>query len=177
MCGNFTIRIAVESDIRFVQTIVTEIDHAAQDPATGICRRSASLLIRKIEEGLAVIALSPSGEWAGFCYIQEWDEGRFVSSCALVTAPKYRSTGIAAAIKQKIFELARLRYPNATLFGLTTSAAVMKINTQLGYIPVPYSEITKDTGFWNSCQGCQHYDILERKKRTNCLCTAMLYPH
>lgn len=176
MSGDITIRIAQESDVCYVQTIIAEIDNAAKDPTTGICRRTASFLVKKMREGLAVIAVSPSNEWAGFCYIQEWEEARFVSSCALVIAPAARHTGIASVIKTKIFELARQRYPQAILFGLTTSSAVMKINSKLGYQPVPYAAITKDSGFWDSCRGCQHYEILQRQNRTNCLCTAMRFP-
>lgn len=176
MSGDIIIRIAGESDACYIQNIIAEIDNAAKDPATGICRRTASFLAKKIKEGLAVIAVTSRNEWAGFCYIQEWEEARFVSSCALVIAPAARNTGIAGAIKTKIFELAQHRYPKAILFGLTTSSAVMKINSKLGYQPVPYAAITKASGFWDSCRGCQHYDILQRQNRTNCLCTAMRFP-
>lgn len=175
MPGNIVIRIAGQEDTCHVHSIIREINEAAQDPAAGICKRTAGFLAHKIEEGLAVIAVTTGEEWVGFCYIQEWEDARFVSSCALVIAPAYRNQGVAAAIKAKIFELARAQYPDAVLFGLTTSAAVRKINSQLGYEPVPYSAITADTEFWNSCRGCQHYAILQRNGRRNCFCTAMRF--
>jgi len=58
---------------------------------------------------------------------------------------------------------------------LTTGLAVMKINSDLGYEPVTYSELTQDDEFWKGCQSCVNYDILMSKERKNCLCTAMLY--
>ena len=51
----------------------------------------------------------------------------------------------------------------------------MKINSELGYEPVTYSELTNDDAFWAGCQSCINYDILISKERKNCLCTAMLY--
>lgn len=174
MSGDIIIRIAQQSDVCFVQNIITEIEDAAKDPATGICKRTAAFLTQKITAGLSVIAVTQQGDWVGFCYIQEWDQARFVSSCALVIAPAFRNHGIAGAIKARIAELAKDKYPTASLFGLTTSSAVMKINSQLGYEAVTYSEITGDSGFWDSCQGCVNYDILQRNERKRCLCTAML---
>jgi hypothetical protein len=51
----------------------------------------------------------------------------------------------------------------------------MKINSELGYKPVTYSELTKDKQFWNGCKSCVNYEILTSKEFKNCLCTAMLY--
>ena len=51
----------------------------------------------------------------------------------------------------------------------------MKINSELGYWPVTYSELTQDEDFWSGCKSCVNYDILMSKERKNCLCTAMLY--
>ena len=51
----------------------------------------------------------------------------------------------------------------------------MKINSELGYEPVTYSELTQDEKFWAGCKSCVNYDILMSKERNNCLCTAMLY--
>lgn len=83
--------------------------------------------------------------------------------------------GLAKAIKKKAFELSRHNYPKAKLFGLTTGHAVMKINTELGYAPVPFSELTADIAFWQNCESCVNYHILVSKEYKNCLCTAMLY--
>jgi hypothetical protein len=121
-----------------------------------------------------VIALTPEGDWVGFCYIETW-EGEYVANSGLIVAPAYRKSGVAKAIKQRIFQLSREKYPEAKIFGLTTGLAVMKINSDLGYEPVTYSELTQDEKFWAGCKSCVNYDILMSKDRKNCLCTAMLY--
>ena len=78
-------------------------------------------------------------------------------------------------IKEEAFKLSRKIFPEAKMFGLTTSLAVMKINSSIGYKPVTFSELTDDDDFWKGCQSCAYYDILFRTNRTHCLCTAMLY--
>jgi hypothetical protein len=128
-----------------------------------------------MREGKAVIALHQDGTWAGFCYIETWSHGEFVANSGLIVSPLFRKSGLAKAIKKRIFELSREKYPDAKLFGLTTGLAVMKINSELGYEPVTYSELTQDENFWKGCQSCVNYDILTMKERKNCLCTAMLY--
>ena len=82
---------------------------------------------------------------------------------------------MAKEIKNKVFALSRKRYPDAKIFGLTTGLAVMKINSDLGYEPVTYSELTNDEKFWSGCKSCVNYEILMGKDRKNCMCTAMLY--
>jgi len=71
--------------------------------------------------------------------------------------------------------LSRSKFPNAKIFGLTTGLAVMKINHELGYRPVTFSELTDDEDFWKGCQSCVNYDILQRTGKSKCLCTGMLY--
>jgi hypothetical protein len=83
--------------------------------------------------------------------------------------------GLAKAIKYKAFALSREKFPDSKIFGLTTGLAVMKINHELGYRPVTFSELTADDLFWNGCKSCVNHDILERTNRTKCLCTGMLY--
>ena len=107
-------------------------------------------------------------------------------------AAKKRGTGIAertheyVATKMKEgkaiialhgteFRLARLRWPWAKIFSLTSGAAVMKMNTELGYVPVTFNELTDDDAFWKGCEGCINHDILVAKNRKFCICTAMLY--
>ena len=51
----------------------------------------------------------------------------------------------------------------------------MKINTELGYVPVTFSDLTTDPTFWKGCESCINYDILCRNDCTRCLCTGMLY--
>jgi hypothetical protein len=130
---------------------------------------------KKMQEGKAVIALTKKGNWAGFCYIETWSHGQFVANSGLIVSPEFRNQGLAKAIKYRVFELSRLKYPDSKIFGLTTGLAVMKINSELGYEPVTYSELTQDEDFWKGCQSCVNFDILQSKGRKNCMCTAMLW--
>ena len=142
---------------------------------TGIARRSPEYVEKKIQEGKAVIAVTTDGVWVGFCYIEAWGHNQYVANSGLIVSPPFRKTGVAKAIKKGIFELSRQRYPHAKIFGLTTGLAVMKINSDLGYEPVTYSELTDDEEFWAGCKSCINYDILMSKERKNCMCTAMLF--
>ena len=169
------VRIAHSGDSHYAETITEEMAASAQARGTGIARRSPEYIQQKMEEGKAVIAVTPSGEWVGFCYIEAWSHGEFVANSGLVVRPAFRGSGVATRIKQKIFELSRQKYPESKIFGLTTGLAVMKINSELGYKPVTYSELTDDEDFWKGCQSCVNYDILMSKERKNCLCTGMLY--
>lgn len=172
---NIIVRIADSGDTVYAETITNEMASSAQARGTGIARRSPDYVSQKIQEGKAVIAVTATGEWVGFCYIEAWQHGQFVANSGLIVAPAYRKTGIAKKIKHTIFQLSRDRYPNSKLFGLTTGLAVMKINSELGYEPVTYSELTDDEEFWAGCKSCVNYDILMSKERKNCMCTAMLY--
>lgn len=171
---NIIIRVATPDDKAYAQTITDEMESSAKARGTGIAKRSPEYVAQKMEEGKAVIALTPEGEWVGFCYIETW-EGEYVANSGLIVAPAYRKSGVAKSIKQRIFQLSREKYPEAKIFGLTTGLAVMKINSDLGYEPVTYSELTQDEKFWAGCKSCVNYDILMSKDRKNCLCTAMLY--
>ena len=172
---SFKILIANESHLGYAQEICDEMASSALARGTGIARRSPEYIQEKMREGKAVIAFAPDGKWAGFCYIETWSHGQYVANSGLIVAPAYRKGGVAKAIKKKIFELSRQKYPEAKLFGLTTGLAVMKINSELGYEPVTYSELTQDEAFWAGCKSCVNYDILMSKERKNCMCTAMLY--
>lgn len=155
--------------------ICEEMAASALARGTGIARRSPEYLQEKMLEGKAVIAFTMQGEWAGFCYIETWSHGQYVANSGLIVSPNFRKGGLAKMIKRKIFDLSRSMYPDAKIFGLTTGLAVMKINSDLGYEPVTYSELTNDDAFWAGCKSCINYDILMSKERKNCLCTAMLY--
>ena len=133
------------------------------------------MIEQKIDEGKAVIAITDQNEWVGFCYIETWGHGEYVANSGLIVAPAFRKSGVAKNIKQKIFNLSRQKYPDSKIFGLTTGLAVMKINSDLGYEPVTYSELTQDEAFWAGCKSCVNYDILMSKERKNCMCTAMLF--
>lgn len=169
----YTVRVAQEEDALYAASIAHHIAIAAADPSNGICKRSEAVIQQKMQEQDAVIAITNNQKWAGFCYLQKWKDN-FVSTCGLIIHPRYRSGNIGRQIKETILQLAQEKYPGATLFGLTTSAAVMKINTRLGYRPVTYSMITQDENFWDSCKGCSNHGILKLKQGKNCLCTAMI---
>jgi hypothetical protein len=171
----FKVLVAGEQHKTFSQIICEEMEASAKARGTGIAKRSPAYIEEKMTEGKAVIALSPDGQWAGFCYIETWSHGNYVANSGLIVAPQFRKSGLAKEIKNKIFELSRTKYPNAKIFGLTTGLAVMKINSDLGYEPVTYSELTQDEAFWKGCSSCVNFEILSSKGRTNCLCTAMLY--
>lgn len=169
------VRVANGGDTHYAQTITDEMESSAKARGTGIAKRSPEYVAQKMEEGKAVIAVLPDGTWIGFCYIEVWGHEEFVANSGLIVSPEYRKSGIAKKIKQTIFNLSRERYPHAKIFGLTTGLAVMKINSDLGYEPVTYSELTDDEEFWAGCKSCVNYDILTSKDRKNCMCTAMLY--
>ena len=94
-------------------------------------------------------------------------------------AAKKRGTGIAERTHEylatKMKEGKAIIWPWAKIFSLTSGAAVMKMNTELGYVPVTFNELTDDEAFWKGCEGCINHDILVAKNRKFCICTAMLY--
>jgi hypothetical protein len=175
MHEQFDIIIATKEHTNFATFISAEMESSAKVRGTGIAKRTPEYIAQKMLEGKAVIAFHKDGTWAGFCYIETWEHGKYVANSGLIVSPQYRKFGLAKAIKKKIFELSRSKFPNAKLFGLTTGLAVMKINSDLGYEPVTYSELTQDDAFWAGCKSCINYEILISKDRKNCMCTGMLY--
>ncbi len=175
MQNQFEICIATSDHQNFAVIIAAEMESSAKARGTGIAKRTASYIAEKMLEGKAVIAFNKDGIWAGFCYIETWSHGQYVANSGLIVAPEFRKSGLAKAIKKKIFRLSRTTYPESKLFGLTTGLPVMKINSDLGYEPVTYSELTQDDAFWAGCKSCVNYEILLSKERKNCMCTAMLY--
>ena len=172
---NIVIRVATVADKIYAKTITDEMEASAAARGTGIAKRNPDYIEKKIDEGKAVIALTGLNEWVGFCYIETWGHGEYVANSGLIVAPAFRKSGVAKSIKQHIFSLSRKKYHEAKIFGLTTGLAVMKINSDLGYEPVTYSELTQDEAFWAGCKSCVNYEILMSKDRKNCMCTAMLY--
>jgi hypothetical protein len=71
--------------------------------------------------------------------------------------------GVAKEIKEKIFQLSRIKYPQAKIFSITTGLAIMKMNARLGFEPVTFNEITREPCFWEGCKSCVNNDILQRK--------------
>ncbi|MGB5236171.1 MAG: GNAT family N-acetyltransferase [Flavobacteriaceae bacterium] len=168
------IAIANESHIKYAQVISQTISESAKVRGTGIAKRSAEYIIKRLVNGNAVIALD-GDKFAGFCYIEVWGHKKFVANSGLIVHPDYRKIGLAKEIKKTIFELSRKKFPDAKIFGITTGLAVMKMNYELGYKPVTFSELTNDPEFWRGCQTCKNFDILTRTDRKMCLCTGMLY--
>lgn len=174
--ADFNIRVATSKDHIYAELITEEMANSAKARGTGIARRTPEYIKTKMDEGKAIIAIAnKTQQVAGFCYIEHWGGKSYVANSGLIVFPQYRNFGLARKIKIKAFELSRKKFPKAKLFGLTTSLAVMKINSELGYIPVTFSELTDDNEFWKGCQNCVNYEILQSKDRKNCLCTAMLH--
>jgi hypothetical protein len=173
--SSFKVKVAGEEHLSFVPDIENALLEAAKVKGTGLAKRSREYITDKILEGKAVIAISPGNDFAGFCYIESWGHEKFVANSGLIVVEKFRGNGLAMRIKAEAFRLSRKLFPGAKMFGLTTSLAVMKINSSLGYVPVTLSELTDDDEFWKGCHTCSYYDILFRTNRTHCLCTAMIY--
>lgn len=173
--SEFTIHITDKSYVNYAGEICLLIEQSASQRGTGIAKRPLEYIRRKIEEGKAVICLRNGKEFAGFCYVETWSNADYVANSGLIVHPDFRGRGLAKRIKKKAFDLSRKLYPKAKLFGLTTSLAVMQINSELGYRPVTFSELTQDDQFWKGCSSCVNYDILNRMDRVHCLCTGMMY--
>lgn len=168
------IQFASSQHTEYAEKICTLIEEAAHKRGTGIAKRDPEYIKKKLRNGNSVIALD-DGKLVGFCYIEIWENKKYVANSGLIVHPDYRGQGLAKKIKSKAFQLSRNKYPDSKLFGITTSLPVMKINSDLGYKPVTFSELTRDETFWNGCQSCPNYDILQRNERKNCLCTGMMF--
>ena len=166
--------IANKSHCVYAEIISETITVSANVRGTGIALRTPEYICAKIEAGNAVIALEGDA-FAGFCYIESWNHGRFVANSGLIVHPDFRNLGLAKKIKATIFKHSRTKFPSAKIFSITTGLPVMKLNSDLGYKPVPFSELTDDQSFWNGCKTCKNYDVLQRTKQQMCLCTGMLY--
>lgn len=171
---NIRITTAEPQHFKYAEKICQLMEEAAKQRGTGIAKRDPGYIRNKMEEGKAILALD-GDNLAGFCYIESWDQKKYIANSGLIVHPDYRGHGLGRRIKKKIFELSRTKYPEAKIFGITTSMAVMKINSDMGYRPVTFSELTQDEKFWKGCQSCPNYDILTSKDRKGCLCTGMLY--
>ncbi len=166
--------VANSSHIKFAGIISETIAESAKVRGTGIALRSPDYIIKRMQNSNAIIAIEDDA-FAGFCYIEVWDHKRYVANSGLIVHPDFRNRGLARQIKQKVFELSRTKFPEAKIFGITTGLAVMKLNHELGYKPVTFSELTRDPEFWKGCQTCKNFDVLTRTDKKMCLCTGMLY--
>ncbi|MBP5348477.1 MAG: GNAT family N-acetyltransferase [Bacteroidaceae bacterium] len=174
MKDNIEVVVADGSHEKYVDTILETISEAAKVRGTGIAKRTHEYVANKMREAKAVIALD-GDKFAGFSYIETWQDKKYVTTSGLIVHPDYRGRGLAKRIKDMTFTLARTRWPHAKIFSLTSGAAVMAMNTQLGYKPVTFADLTQDEAFWKGCEGCINVDILHRTGRKYCICTGMLY--
>jgi len=173
--AEITVKVAGPEDFCYAESICDEIFISSQERKTGIARRTPEYIRSKMKAGKAVIALSQDGEFAGFSYIESWGGKSFVANSGLIVAHKFRGLGIARRIKEQTFLLSRKLFPDAKIFSITTGAAVMKMNYEFGFRPVPFSELTDDPEFWKGCEGCRHFDILKNHDYKMCICTGLLY--
>ena len=167
--------VADASHFVYADEICEEILISARERGTGIARRTPEYIQEKMAAGKAVIALSEEGEFAGFSYIETWGGKEYVANSGLIVSHKFRGIGLAMKIKERVFQLSRERYPKAKIFSITTGAAVLKMNYELGFRPVTFAALTDDPEFWKGCQGCRNYQILEANEYRMCLCTGLLY--
>lgn len=165
---------ATKEHLKYAQAVSDAIAQAAKDKDSGLALREPDYIKEKISAGKGVIALD-GDEFAGFCYIESWEHNYFVANSGLIVKPQYRGEGLAKAIKAKAFELSAIKFPGAKIFGLTTSPAVKKINEELGYKTVPYTQITSDINFWKGCVSCVHYETLCKNGFNDCFCSGMVY--
>lgn len=175
MSKEVRILVADASHEKYVDLILDTIRIAAKKRGTGIAERTHEYVATKMKEGKAVIALDEDGTFAGFSYIETWGNKQYVTTSGLIVHPDFLGMGVAKRIKDYTFTLARVRWPHAKIFSLTSGDAVMKMNTALGYVPVSFNQLTDDEAFWRGCQGCINHDILQIKQRKFCICTGMLY--
>lgn len=169
------VMVADESHVVYADEICEEILLSARERGTGIARRTPEYVTEKMKAGKAVIAITEDGKFAGFSYIESWGHQEFVANSGLIVSHSFRGLGLAMRIKKRIFQLSREIFPNAKIFSISTGAAVMKMNYELGFRPVPFSYLTDDPEFWKGCQGCRNYAILEANDFNMCLCTGLLY--
>lgn len=171
----FKVEIASEKHLPFADELCKLYAHSAKQRGTGIAKRDPEYIKEKILQQKAIIALTAADHLAGFCYIETWEGKNYVANSGLIVKEEFRHHGLAKKIKKFVFDYTRKKYPQAKIFGITTSLAVMKLNSDLGYKPVTFSELTQDNAFWTGCKSCINYDVLTRTQRKNCLCTGMLF--
>ncbi|MBP9986417.1 MAG: GNAT family N-acetyltransferase [Bacteroidales bacterium] len=172
---NISVLVANESHTKFAQAICDEILLSAKERGTGIAKRTPEYVGEKMRAGKAVIAVTDDDRFAGFSYIESWEGKQFVANSGLIVAHEFRGVGLAKSIKQRIFRLSRELFPDAKIFSITTGAAVLKMNYDLGFRPVAFQDLTHDPEFWKGCEGCKNFHILEENNYQRCICTGLLY--
>ncbi|WP_185870824.1 argininosuccinate synthase domain-containing protein [Blattabacterium cuenoti] len=168
------VRVSYEDDTKYASLICKKIKEAAKSRGTGIAEKDPEYIKSKMIHGNAVIAFCDD-KLAGFSYLDLFQDQEFVVNSGLIVFPEFRKKGLAKIIKIEIFKLSREKFPKSKVFSITTSNPVIKINTELGFKPVSFSELTQSEKFWKGCRSCANFDILTRNKRKMCLCTGLLY--
>lgn len=171
----FTVQLAASEHLCFAEELCKLYEESAKKRGTGIAKRDPEYIKEKILQEKAIIAITADNQLAGFCYIETWEGKNYVANSGLIVKEEFRHHGLAKRIKKFVLEYTRKKFPQAKIFGITTSLAVMKLNSDLGYKPVTFSELTQDDAFWSGCKSCINYDVLTRTNRKNCLCTGMLF--
>ncbi len=190
--------VASSEHLKYAEEICQEIYVSSLERKTGIANRTPEYIQEKMLAGKAVIALAyedganggasnaassavegtsegSEPRFAGFSYIESWGGKSFVATSGLIVAHAFRGMGIAKKIKEQTFLLSRRLFPDAKIFSITTGAAVMKMNYEFGFRPVPFTELTDDPEFWKGCEGCRHFEILKSHDYKMCICTGLLY--
>ncbi|WP_420155469.1 GNAT family N-acetyltransferase [Siphonobacter sp.] len=171
----FKIEVASARHAAFADTICIAMKESAEARGTGIGERSPEYIRTKMQEHEGIVATYADGTWAGFCYWDVYEEGKFVSNSGLIVAPEFRGMKLAEKLKRKLFRLCRKLFPQAKIFGITTGTAVMKVNSRLGFQPVAFEALPHDGRFWKGCQACKNHDVLDRTEGRYCLCTGMVF--
>lgn len=169
----FSVQIATAAHIPYIPAILDAIYVASKVPGNSIVMRDPDYLALKMKEGKAVIALH-GDEFAGFCYMEAWQNGEFIANSGLIVKPEFRKQGLAREIKRQLVEAGRKLFPGSTVFGITKSPAVVKINLSLGFHKVRYQELTTDPAFWKGCETCPYYQTLVENQGKDCLCQALI---
>lgn len=149
---------------------------SATQRGTGIALRTPEYLLTKVKKNLAMIAIHPeNGQWIGFCYLELWKNEKYVANSGLIISPKYRGNGYTRAIKTTIFSYCQQKFPSATLFSLTSNAIVMKLNRELGYQEVCFSELLNDVSFISGCESWVDYKGLMMHSTLSSKYVSMVY--
>jgi hypothetical protein len=92
---DIVVRLATADDKHYAETITTEMEESAKARGTGIAKRSPDYIRMKMDQGKAIIAVLQDGTWVGFCYIEAWEHGKYVSNSCLIVSPAFSKTGVA----------------------------------------------------------------------------------
>jgi GNAT superfamily N-acetyltransferase len=170
------VRIATSGDHAYAETIANEMAYSSSRRGTGIANRSPEYVMQKMDEGLAVIAVNANnGAWAGFCCIEVWQHKKYVANSGLIVSPGYRGTGISKQIKAVLFDHCRGKFPDARLFSLSASPAVIHMNKTMGYKVVSFAEVMSDELFLTGCESWVNYKALMSREQAHLPYVAMIF--